>query len=247
MNSGFALALLGFFLVILLLTLLLSRRRRPPMLRPIPAFDALPGQVGRAAESGQMLHLSLGTGGIGGSDTVTSLAGLSALAHLAEHGVAADTPPLVTISDPTLLPLAHNVLHQAYARRGRGEDFRWTQVRLVSPSPMAYALGTVDILRHESVLANIMLGAFGPEAGLIACADVEANLAQISGSDDPQALAILYANTDRVIVGEELYATDAYLGRAPAKLASLVAEDIVRIILILFVIIFAFFRVLGAL
>jgi hypothetical protein len=243
MASQFALILI--FLVILLLTLLVSQRRRPPALRSLAAFDALPSQIGRAAESGQMLHLSLGTGGAGGSDTVSSLAGLSALAYLAEQGVATDTPPLVTVSDPTLLPLAQNVLRQAYAHRGRSHDFRWTQVRLVSPSPMAYALGTMDILTHEPILANVMLGAFGPEVGLISRAAVEANLAQISGSDDPQALAILYASTDRVVVGEELYATSAYLNRTKAKLVSLAAQDVVRIFLILFVIIVAFLRLLG--
>ncbi|MGD9099412.1 MAG: hypothetical protein PVF45_02950, partial [Anaerolineae bacterium] len=78
----------------------MSRRQRPPALRPIAAFDALPGQTGRAAESGQILHLSLGTGSVGDSDTVASLAGLSALAHLAEQGVATDTPPLITVSSP---------------------------------------------------------------------------------------------------------------------------------------------------
>lgn len=239
------LAILVFFLIILLLSLLVSRR--PPMLRPIKALDALPGQTGLAAESGQTLHLSLGTGGISGGDTVTSLAGLSALAYLAEQGVATDTPPLVTISDPTLLPLAQNVLRQAYVRRGRGDDFHWSQVRLVSPAPMAYALGTMEILSHEPVLANVMLGAFGPEVGLIARAGAEAGLAQVGGSDAPQALAILYANTERVVVGEELYATGAYLNRTAVKLASLVAEDLARIFLILAVIVFAFLRVLGAL
>jgi hypothetical protein len=241
------LALLLFFLVVLLLTLLASRRRRPPTLRPIAAFEALPDQIGRATESGRTLHLSLGTGGVGGGDTVTSLASLSALAYLAEQGVSTDTPPLVTVSNPTLLPLAQNVLRQAYTRQGRSGDFRWTQVRLVSPSPMAYALGTMDILGHEPVLANVMLGAFGPEVGLVARAGDEANLVQISGSDNPQALAVLYASNDQIVIGEELFATGAYLDRTPAKLASLAAEDVMRIILILFMIFFAFFRTLEAL
>jgi len=225
------LALLLFLFFVLLLTLLVSRRQRLPALRPIAAFDALPDQIGQAAESGRTLHISLGTGGIGGGDTVTSLTGLSALAHLAEQGVATDTPPLVTVSDPTLLPLAQNILRQAYARRGRSDDFSWTQVRLVSPSPIAYALGTRDLLSHEPILDSPA----GDKAGLV----------QISGSDDPLALSILYATTDRVVIGEELYATDAYLNRTAAKLISLAAEDVARTILILFIILFALFRLAG--
>ncbi len=244
MASQFALLL--FFLIILLLTLLASRRRLASALRPIAAFDALEGQIGRAAESGQIIHISLGTGGIGGSDTIASLAGLSALTHLSEQGVATDTPPLVTVSNPTLLALTLNALRQAYAKRGRSADFRWTQVRLVSPSPMSYALGTMDILCHEPVLANVMLGAYGPEVALIAHAGVESDLVQIGGSDDLSSLAILQANTDLVAIGEDLYAVGAYLERSPYKLAGLAAEDVARIMLITLIIVFVFLRVLGA-
>jgi hypothetical protein len=240
-------AFLLFLLVVVLLAVLIYRRQRMPRLRSIGAFEALPGQIGRATESGRMLHLSLGTGGIGGTETVASLAGLSTLAYLAEQGVATDTPPLITVSNPTLLPLAQNVLRQAYANRGRRGDFRWTQVRLVSSSPMSYALGTMDILKHEPVLANVMFGAYGPEVGLIAGAGADANLIQISGTDSSQALSILYTSADQVAIGEELFATEAYLNRTAPKVASLAAEDLARIVLILFVIIVAALRWMGAL
>lgn len=239
------LALLLLFLFILLAVLILTRRRPSPALREIAAFETLPNQMGKAAESGRALHLSLGTGGIGGFDTVTSLASLSALAYLAEQGVAADTPPLVTLSDPTLLPLAQHVLRQAYARQGRKGDFRWTQVRLISPVPMAYALGTLDILNREPLLANVMLGAFGPEVGFLSQAGSRSGLVQIGGTDAPQALSILYPSTDRLVIGEELYATDVYLRPTSAKLFSLVAEDVVRIIIIVGIILFAILSILG--
>jgi hypothetical protein len=241
------LAFLLGLLIVLLLTLAVYRRPRTHDLRPIAGLEELPGQTGRATESGRTLHLSLGTGGISGSDAVTSLAGVAALAHLADQGVAAGTPPLVTVSNPTLLPLAQNVLRRAYARRGRDEDFRWTQVRMVAPSPMAYALGTMDVLRHESVLANLMFGAFGPEVGLITAAGVGAGLVQIAGTDEPQALSILYASADRVVVGEELFATSVYLDRTTARVASLVTEDVARIVLVLFAILYALLRLVGAL
>jgi hypothetical protein len=241
------LAVLLFALAVLLLSLLYFRRQRLPVLRSIPAFEELPDQTGRVTESGQTLHLSLGTGGIGGSDTVTSLAALAALSHLAEQGVAAGTPPLVTVSDPTLLPLAQNVLRQAYVRGGRGDDFRWTQVQLISPSAMAYALGAMDILGHEPVLANVMLGSFGPEVGLIARAGSDAGLVQIAGSDDLRALGVLYPATDRIVIGEELYATGPYLDRVRAKVASLIAEDITRMVIIGVVVVVAILRMVGAL
>jgi hypothetical protein len=112
---------------------------------------------------------------------------------------------------------------------------------------MAYALGTMDILSRESVLANVMLGSFGPEVALITHAGAAAGLVQIGGSDDLQALAVLHASDGALVVGEELYATDAYLNRIPAKLLSLVAQDVVRVMLILFIVILAALRMAGVL
>jgi hypothetical protein len=172
---------------------------------------------------------------------------VSTLSYLAEQGVATDTPPLITVADPTLLPLAQNVLRQAYIRHGRGGDFRWTQVRLVSPSPMSYALGTLDILNREPVLANVMFGSFGSEVGLIAGAAADPDLIHLSGTDNTQALSILYTSADQVAVGEELYATEVYLNPSGPRVTSLAVEDIARIALILFVIVAAVLRLLGAL
>jgi hypothetical protein len=238
-------ALLLFLFVAFSIALLLYRSRRSPRVRSIAAFEELPDQTGRATESGQTLHLSLGTSGVGGGDTVTSLAGMAVLDHLADLGVATDTPPLVTVSHPTLLPLAQNVLRRAYVRRGRARDFRWSQVRLVSPTPYSYALGTMDILTHEPVLANIMFGAFGPEVAFIARAGDDAGLVQLTGTAGLQALSILYSSTDRVVIGEELFATGAYLQPTKTRLSSLVAEDAARYGLIVFMIVVAVLKVLG--
>jgi hypothetical protein len=112
---------------------------------------------------------------------------------------------------------------------------------------MAYALGTMDILNHEPVLANVMLGAFGPEVGLIARAGAEANLVQITGSDDPRALSILLTSADHVAIGEDLFAASVYLDQSANKLASLAAEDVARVILVLLLAFIAFFRLAGTL
>jgi hypothetical protein len=111
---------------------------------------------------------------------------------------------------------------------------------------MAYALGTMDILQHEPVLANVMFGSFGPEVALIARAGAEAGLVQISGCDDPQGLAVLHASTDRIVIGEELFATGVYLDRTVPKVASLVTEDVARIAIILIVVVGALLTLAGA-
>jgi hypothetical protein len=205
--------------------------------RSIPAFATLPSQIGRAAESGQTLHISLGTGGIGGQNTPASMAGVSTLAYLAEQGVATETPPMVTVSDPTLLPLAQETLRSAYARHGLLKEYHPSQVRLVALSPVGYAAGTMHILNDESVSANVMLGSFGPEVGLITRAGNNVGLTQVAGTENLDALSVIFASVDRVVMGEELYAASAYLSGQPGLLSTLVAEDDVRFLLIVAIVV----------
>jgi hypothetical protein len=75
-----SIAILIVLISVMLLFYALSRVRaghRPPM-RPLPAFDMLSGMSGRAAESGQTLHVGLGTGGISASGPRGFASGLCA-------------------------------------------------------------------------------------------------------------------------------------------------------------------------
>ena len=57
-------------------------------LRPLPGLEELPNLVGRSAETGLPLHVSVGVAGIGGSTTAETWAGLTVLRQLAEAAAA---------------------------------------------------------------------------------------------------------------------------------------------------------------
>ena len=95
-----------------------SAGRSRPRFRAISAFTALRGQMGRAIESGRDLHVSVGTGGISGEDTATTLAGVAIVEYLAEEAGVSGIAPLTTTSDPTTWLLAEEALRQPYARQG---------------------------------------------------------------------------------------------------------------------------------
>jgi hypothetical protein len=58
---------------------------------------------------------------------------------------------------------------------------------------------------------------------------------QVVGTDDPTALAVATAATDNVLIGEELFATSAYLEGSASQVASLQLQDILRWIVVLFI------------
>jgi hypothetical protein len=209
--------------------------RRRPVLRSLSGWRVLPGQQSRSIESGQRLHISLGTGGMGGNTAATTLAGLTLLETCADEAAATDTPPIVTVADPTTLAMAQDVLRRAYIRHNNPSGFDPRSVRYVAASPLPYAAGVMDILSSEETSANVMSGVFGSEAVFLAEEGARQGMLQVAAAADPTALSVLYPSANHLLIGEELFAVGAYVGERPSHVGSLLAQDVVRWILVLII------------
>lgn len=233
MTIGAILLLILSGLVLVALLILRSKGPRPKM-RTIPAFD-LRHETGFAAESGGTIHIALGSGGLSGDDTVTSLAAFQLVEALADAAVLYNSPPIITVGDPTLLPLAQDILRRAYERHGLIERYNPSQVRFIAPSPVAYAAGAASMAAAEDATTNVMIGAFGPEVSLIVDAGARRDLPQSAAATDPTAISVLYPATDRLAIGEELFAAGAHMTARRPYLAGLNAQDVLRVILVLII------------
>ncbi len=233
MHVGAILLLTISGLVLATLLILRGRRGPRPTIRPLPAFQELRDETGRAAECGGIIHIALGSGGLNSEDAVSSLAGLQIVEALASDAISYSIQPIITVGDPTLFSLAQDTLRRAYERHGLTERHDPGQVRFVAPSPVAYAAGAANVVAAEGVTVNVMAGAFGAEVSLIADAGARRALPQLAAAAAPQAIGALYPTTDHLAVGEELYAAGAYTTGERRYLASLVAQDIMRVILVL--------------
>jgi hypothetical protein len=239
-------ALVLLLLLLPVLFFLASRVRagKAGVLRSIPGLEELPGLVGRSAETGQPLHVSLGVAGVGGLATAETWAGLTVLKELANEAAACDTPLIVTVADPTILPFAQDLLWRAYQRNVNPEGYQPTQVRFVASQPLAYAAGVAGILERESLTANVMVGAFGDEYLLMGEAGAQRGVRQIAGTADPQTLPFIYATSDEALIGQEIFAGGAYTTKLPIQVASLLAEDWARWAVIAGIIVLAVLRIL---
>jgi Domain of unknown function (DUF6754) len=233
-------AVTGFFLLLTVLLRAFVRSRRGIPLRPLTGYSAVPRQQGRSIETGQGLHISLGTSGVGGADTASTLAGLAVLETLTDEAVASDSPPTVTVSDPTTLILAQDALRRAYVRQHNASAYDPRSVRFVAAAPIPYAAAVMDILAHEEMAVNIMIGAFGAEAALIVEEGARQNATQIVGTSDVGTLPLVYPSSDHLLVGEEMYVSGAYVGPNTAYLSSLMTQDIFRWIIVAAILVGAF-------
>lgn len=224
---------IGLVLLLLVLPILLyltSRVRagKTGKLRSIPGLEGLATLVGRAAETGQPLHVSVGVAGIGGQETSETWAGLTLLSQLADEAASCDMPLIVTVADATVLPIAQDIVRRAYTRNGNPEGYDPTKVQLIAPNAMAYASGVAGILEREPLSASIMVGQFGDEYLLMGETGARLGVHQIVGTTNPSTLPFVYASADETLIGEEIFAGGAYTAGKPSQIGSLLAEDWLR-------------------
>ncbi len=216
-----------------------------PSVRPLPAFQDMPMEMGNAAESGGAVHIALGNGSLYGEDMTMSLAGIQVVQSLVDSAVAYRTSPVITVGDSTLLPLAQDVLRRAYERSNVAELFDPSAVRFVASTPVAYAAGVGHLVATEHVTSNMMVGAFGAEVSLIADVGARRDLPQLAATATPGAIGALYPATDHLAMGEELYAGGAQITEEARYVRGLTAQDVLRVVVVIAILGSAVMALLG--
>ena len=225
--------LLGFILIIVFIGLMLFfaviGRNRPEMnRRNISAFSKLRRAIGLAVEAGSRLHISIGRGGVIGTQSASALVGISMLEKLSSSASTGDKPPIVTSGEGALGILSQDTLRGTYQRIGLSEQFDPTSGQVVGLTPFSYAAGTLALASDDKTGANLLAGNFGSEVALITDAGDRSDTLTLAGTDNLPAQSILFATAHEPLIGEELYAGGAYLDAGPMHQASLQAQDIIR-------------------
>jgi Domain of unknown function (DUF6754) len=230
---------------VLLLVFIYLRRKSPAVLRRIEAYERLNRVVGLTVENGTRLHISLGRGNLFTERGASALAALAMLRRLTERTSMSDRPPIVTSGDASLSILSQDTLQAGYRAAGAEDQYRFSTGRLAGLTPFSYAAGTIPVTRDEAVSANVIIGDFGSESALMVEAADREDSNLIAASDNLSAQSILYAAAQDPLIGEELFASGAYVGAGVSHEASLQVQDILRWLIILAILGGAFLRLMG--
>jgi hypothetical protein len=225
--------LVGLVLVIvcaaLLLIFMIVYRKRPTSgLRWIQAFTHLRQAIGLAVEDGSRLHISLGKASLTTSQVASALAGLSTLQRITQLSSISDRPPVATSGDGGLAVLSQDTMRAAYRSANTLDLYDPGRGQVSGPTPMSYIAGVLPTLHDENVSANILIGNFGPEVALLADTSEQVNAACLAGTDSLPAQAVLYATARDPLLGEEVFASGAYLQVGNSHPASLRVQDVLR-------------------
>lgn len=235
--------LLCIFLIVIFSVI--GRRRLISNLREIPAYTQLKRAVGLSIEAGHRLHVSIGRGSLTGLQSAVSFIGLNVLERISQAAFFGDRPPVATSGDGALSILTQDSLQRSSGKLGTTPDP--TAGRLSGLTPFSFAAGALSVIHDEEVGANILIGSFGSEAALITEAGERAGSLIIAGTDNISGQAVLYASVQQPLIGENVYAGGAYLGAGPVHMASLRAQDALRWIMIVIMLVGALAKLLGVL
>jgi hypothetical protein len=235
---------LVFFGLIVILAVV--RREGPSLqVRQISAFSKIHRAIEMTVEAGTRLHISIGRGTARGQESAAAFVGLSMLERITKSASTGDNPPVVTAGNPALTILAQDTLKSAYKEIGLIDQYQRTTSQLTGVTPFSFAAGVLPIASDKQSSTSILVGSFGPEVALITDACERSGNLTMGGTDDISSQAILYATANEPLIGEELYAGGAYLDIGPIHTASLQAQDILRWLLVIVILVGILFNLLG--
>jgi hypothetical protein len=222
------LIVLFFVLAFLLATLYYIRaakKEKELYIRPLAGIEAIDDAIGRATEMGRPTLYIMG---LGTAADIATIASFAILARVARKVAEYQTPLLVPIYDPLVLTVAEDTVRAAYMDAGRPDEYDENSVYFVTQSQFAYVAAVNGTMLREKPAANFYLGKFYAESLLLAETGAEAGSIQISGTDEITQLPFFLVACDYTLIGEELYAASVYLSREPILLGTLKAQDWVK-------------------
>ena len=249
-SSSLTWAGLGFvllFFILILIYTVVTRRHPGKVLRDIPAFRNLRRAVGLSVEAGKRLHFSFGWGDMKGMQGAFAFLGVSVLQRHARAAAVSDRAPGAPRGEGKKTILSQDSLRGVYRNMGAISQFDPYSAQLTGVSPFSYAAGAMPVIFDQQVAANVLAGHFGSEVALITDAGERSGSLTLAGSDNIPGQAVLYAAAQEPLIGEELYAAGAYLQAGPTHIASLRAQDFLRWVIILLILVGAALKFLGVL
>ncbi|MCH9031818.1 MAG: hypothetical protein IIB00_06120 [candidate division Zixibacteria bacterium] len=211
----------------------LIHRGRKYHLREIAGIKALEDAVGRAAEMGRPILYTPGYGG--DIQRPTTIASMNILSVVAEKTAEYNCELIYPTHDPIIMATAQEVVRESYSRVGKIDRFNPDNIYYVSSSQFGYAAGVEGEIVRKKPASIFLLGTFEAESLILAESGAAVGAVQIAGTDSTIQLAFFLIACDYTLFGEELFAASGYLSGNEATLASVWAQDIMRILCVSFV------------
>ena len=229
-------AMFVFTLIVIMIMLyevkLAKNSSEPIFLRTIPGLKAVEEAVGRSTEMGRPI---LYVPGIMDMNEVETVAGVVVLGHVANMTAQYETELDVPVARAIVMQSARQVTKEAYLTQGRPEMFNEDMVHYITDDQFAYAAAVNGIMQRDEPAACLYMGKFFAESLLFAETGNSIGAIQIAGTGSQTQIPFFVTACDYTLMGEEFFAASAYLSKQPELIAGITAQDIIKIILVSFI------------
>lgn len=212
--------------------------------RMVPAYEALPGLVGQSIEADRPILFSTGSASLGDNSTLITLAGTAALYYITKQVSVGERSPRFLTSETSVVPLGYDILRRAYLAsneppRSGISSVRWFPAGPTGEQSLVFAAMLAATMHSDNVSGNVFVGRFGAEIALPLFSAQRREIPSIVGSDDIIGQAVSYALADGALIGEDVFSTAGYLGEKSSERGTLLAQDALRAVLVLTLILLA--------
>jgi hypothetical protein len=215
-------------IVIVLYTTYHRKSRERYRMRQIAGLAAVEEAIGRATEMARPILFTPGWGG--DIQRPTIIASMNILSNVAETAAAYDCRLVYPTHDPVIMSVAQEVVGESCARAGYPDRYRPDDVSYVSSSQFGYAAAVDGLISRLRPASIFLLGTFEAESLILAETGNSVGAIQIAGTDSTIQLAFFIVACDYTLIGEELFAASGYLSRDQAILASVRAQDYLKLL-----------------
>ena len=231
LNILFHLVLFAF---LFFLCIRLAAGGRKFFIRKIAGLEAVEEAVGRSTEMGKAVLYVPGIDDVNNIQTIYSMIILN---HVAKMVARYETPLIVPICRPFVVPLAEETVKQAYLDVGSPDAFNANNIRYLSEEQFAFTAGVDGIMLREKPAANLYLGSFFAESLILAETGFQTGAIQIAGTANVHQLPFFVVACDYTLMGEEFFAASAYLSEEPKLIGTLKGTDLMKIYLLVLLIV----------
>ena len=228
--------MIGTVLLFLLVALFiqLARHGVATYVRPIAGMSEIDNAIGRATEMGRPILYVLG---LGAPDEIATIASYTILARVARKTAEYRTNIIVPCNEPIVMTIAQETVKNAYIEAGNPDAYNEEMVFFVTSMQFAYVAAVNGIMLRERTATNCYFGKFYAESLLLSETGNVAGSIQVAGTDEVAQLPFFVTTCDYTLIGEELYAASAYLGKDPLLLGALKSQDLAKAIVMLLIIV----------
>lgn len=239
---------IGFAALLMILLTLFLKNKGQEYARRMPSIESMFESQVAAMEDGYPRQVVIGQRLLSPAYPGLGLQGLSSLSAFLDPDTLVGGQLKVASSDGALVLFAQQIIQQQY-RGGFSVDLQDACVTTILPGPTPFSF-TAGLLADPASQPRgplVLLGDYGAESLLLTEMHAEGGGQVFAAAGSFSSQAVNYLNVRDLLIGEQVFMLPGLDDLQSVNQAGWITEDILRVLLMLALVVFAVLKIVGVL